>query len=477
MRRFSLGEAVDRKVVVVEVKGTTLAVVRMKPDGSSAKQEQTLPSEAAARAAADKVAAELLGRGFVEHGRASAAPVAKARSTAHTSAASKPAAPTATPGLFDDLEPVEASAPPLARLAPLPASDESPARAKKKPGAKKKKKKGPKDPDALDRRVLAAVAAVVLALVGGVGYMAYDLLLKPASILGVWKGSMVEHEIGRSLTHTSYSLTLDEARRATMAVDDSGPLSGTYVVKGDRLLLSLKDEDGEAVDREFRFKVDSATLGLIDPGSGKLLVDLVRQFKQPAAASRSKAESAKDLADVGDLKFDPEADKALASVELGAKDGAFRLRHPAGWAAETGGRPDNTYSHITLTKDPYRIAAYADVTGSLISGSDSADMSSIPEGSEFAPVHKAHEHFAKTGTDDLGDYQEGKPEVFKDSSLGEGRISVFTASAGLFGGKLKGYHATVLVRDRRISVLAYGPDGDFARMRPTYLAVCRSLSQ
>lgn len=476
MRRFSLGEAVDRKVVVVEVKGTTLAVVRMKPDGSSAKQEQTLPSEAAARAAADKVAAELLGRGYVEHGRSSAAPVAKTRSLAHTSAVTSPAAPPTTPSLFDDLEPVEASASPLARLAPPPASDEGPARAKK-PHAKKKKKKGPRNPDALDRRVLAAVTAVVLALVGGVGYMAYDLLLKPASIFGVWKGSMVEHEIGRSLTHTSYSLTLDEKRRATMAVDDSGPLSGTYVVKGDRLLLSLKDEDGEAVDREFRFKVDSATLGLIDPGSGKLLVDLVRQFNQPAAAPPAKAESAKDLADVGDLKFDPEADKALASVEFGAKDGAFRLRHPAGWTAETGGRPDNTYSHITLTKDPYRIAAFADVTGSLISGSDSADMSSIPEGSEFAPVHKAHEHFAKTGTDDLGDYQEGKPEVFKDSSLGEGRISVFTASAGLFGGKLKGYHATVLVRDRRISVLAYGPDQDFARMRPTYLAVCRSLAQ
>ena len=31
-------------------------------------------------------------------------------------------------------------------------------------------------------------------------------------------------------------------------------------------------------------------------------------------------------------------------------------------------------------------------------------------------------------------------------------------------------------RDRRISVLAYGPAEDFPKLRATYLAVCRSLS-
>ncbi|AMV36954.1 hypothetical protein [Planctomyces sp. SH-PL62] len=481
MRRFSLGSAADRKVVTLDVRGATLSVVRMKPDGATSRQEQELPSEAAARAAGEKVAQELLGRGYVEHGRekpatAHSSPARPRSEAAAANGAHRAAPPDASgpSGLFDDLELVEPTAPPLARLAPAPSSTgDAPRKPKKKAG---KKGKGQKNPDALDRRVLAVFAAVGLAIVGGIGYMAYDLFLKPASIIGVWKGSMVEHEIGRSLTYTAYSLTLDGRRRATMAVDESS-LSGTYSVKGSRLLLKFKDEDGDPVDREYRIKLDRATLALIDPDSGKLLVDLVRQFRQPEAESQAKADVAKDLVDEGARKADPEADKALASVEFGAKDGAFKLRHPPGWTAQTGGRPDNTYSYINLEKDPFKILTYADVTGSLVSGSDSANPGDFEEGSEFAPVHKAHEHFAKTGTGELADYQEGKPEVFKDSALGEGRISVFTASSGLFGEKLKGYHVTQLTRDRRVSVLAYGPESDFAKLRPTYLAVCRSLAQ
>ena len=120
---------------------------------------------------------------------------------------------------------------------------------------------------------------------------------------------------------------------------------------------------------------------------------------------------------------------------------------------------------------------YADITGALVSGADSANPGDVPEGSEFAPVQKAHEHYAKSAGDDLSGYQESKPEVFKDFGFGEGRLSVFTASAGMFGGKLKGYHVTGLTRDRRISLLAYGPEADFAKLRPTFLAVARSLAR
>ncbi|MDG3006299.1 hypothetical protein [Paludisphaera mucosa] len=494
MRRFSLGDAVDRKVVVLEIQGPTLTVVRLKPDGSSSRQEQSLPSEAAARAAAEKVAQELLGRGYVEHG---AAKPARTQPAAAKAAAAKPAARQAAPkrpapapreepdggGLFDDLELVEASSPPLARLAPLPtaapSSEAAPKRKAKKAG-KKKKGPGAANPDALDKRVLGAVAAVGLALVCGLGYMAYDAFLKPPSIVGVWKGSMVEHEIGQSLTHTAYSLALDEMKRATMSIDGGSANSGTYSVKGGRLLLKFKDEDGESFERTYKIKLERASLALIDPDSGKLLVDLIRQFSQPASEAQSgkaKAAAVKDLVDDGDKKVDPEADKALASIEFGAKDGAFKLRHPPGWQAQTGARPDNTYSYILLDKDPAKITVYADTTGSLISGSDSANPGDFPEGSEFAPVQKAHEHYAKTGTEDLSGYQEGKAEVFKDSGLGEGRMSVFTASAGMFGGKLKGYHVTLLLKDRRVSVLAYCHEEDFPKMRPTFLAVCRSLSR
>lgn len=483
MRRFSHGDAAARKVVTIELRGQTLLVVRLKPDGTSTRQEQALPSEAVAKAVADKLAGELLAKGYREHGGKKTAPPPSANgSRPAPPPRPRPAAPPPEPdgpNIFDDLELVESSAPPLARLAPLPqAASEAPA--KKKAGKKKKKKgKGPKNPDALDKRVLAAVAAVGLLIVGGVGYMGYDMFLKPASIVGVWKGSMVEHEIGRSLSHTSYSLTLDASKHASMSIDDHDMGSGVYSVKGNRLTLKLKDEEGEESERDFKFKVDTASLSLIDPDSNKLLVDLVRQFREPdspAAGKAKAAAAAKELVDDGDMKVDADADKALASVEMSAKDGAFRLRHPPGWETQTGGKADNTYSYILLDKGAAKIAVYADVTGSLISGADSANAGDFEEGSPFAPVHKAHEHYAKTGTEELGEYQESEPKVFKDSGFGEGRISVFTASAGMFGGKLKGYHATVMNRDRRISAMAYGPAEDFPKLRATYLAVCRSLS-
>ena len=60
MRRFTLGPATDRKIVVIDVNGTNLTVLRVKPDGMTNRQTQELPSEAAARSAADRLARESL---------------------------------------------------------------------------------------------------------------------------------------------------------------------------------------------------------------------------------------------------------------------------------------------------------------------------------------------------------------------------------------------------------------------------------
>ena len=68
--------------------------------------------------------------------------------------------------------------------------------------------------------------------------------------------------------------------------------------------------------------------------------------------------------------------------------------------------------------------------------------------------------------------------MFKGARIGEGRISEFTASGGtLFKSKLRGYHVTLLTNDRRVSILCQCPDKEFAKFKPTFLAVCRSLSR
>lgn len=481
MRRFTLGSSADRKVVVLEIAGPILSVTQIDRDGVKKRKEQTLASGSAAQTAADKLARELLAHGYAEHAEGNGA---KAKPAAASPKAKPPTPPPPAPKLesegiplavFDDLEPVEEAEAPLARLAHPPDGAQGSASTPKK--KKKKKKKKASNPDGLDKRVLAGIGAVILAVFAGIGFIVYDSFLKPPSILGAWGGSMVEHEVSRKLAHTSYRLTLDEKHNASMSVGGEDPLTGTYSIKGKRLSLALKDEEGFDWVREYDFKLGRATLELIDPDDGKLLVQMIHIRNAPTIAAPGRADESKTLVDAnaGAAAVDPDAEKALATIEFPAKDGAFKLRHPQGWTAKTGGRPDNTYSFVILEKGSSKIQAYADIQGSLMSGSDSA--SEFEEGSEFAPVHKAHELYKRVAAEELSDYVEGRPDVFKGSDLGEGRLSVFTASAGLFGGKLKGYHVTLLTRDRRVSILAYGPEDEFDSLRPTYLAVCRSVGR
>jgi hypothetical protein len=476
MRTFTLGSGTERKTVVIEVDGARMAVIDRRPDGSTRRNEKELKSAGDAQKASEQLARELVARGYVEQAGGArpngkpAAPVPKDRPS--------PAA------LFDDDENAgegEEAAPVLSRLAPRAAAtaaataDEAAPKKKKKSGGKKKRKASAGGGDGLDKRVLAGSAAVGLLLVAGFGYLIYEVAFKPASIVGKWAGSRTEHEISRFVAHTTYGLILDEHGAAARAIEEHAS-GGTYTVKGDRLKLSLKDDEGETFEEEYKFELGSVTLDLYDPKSGKKIVQLIRQSGPAIIAGAGAApKAAAPPKDVAADKVDPAADAKLASVTFSPKDGAFKMRHPAGWEVETGSRPDNTYSWGRFTKGSGKIQVYADVTGSLMSGSDSAH--DVEEGSEFAPVHRAHELYKKTVAEQYSDYQESAPTVFKGAAMGEGRVASFTASAGgLFGGKLRGYRVTLLTNNRRITILCEAPEKEFEALRPTFLAVCRSLS-
>jgi hypothetical protein len=306
--------------------------------------------------------------------------------------------------------------------------------------------------------------------------MVYDIAFKPATIVGVWRGSMLEHEVSRYITHTEYGLILDEQKRASMTVEKATSL-GTYSVKGDRLKLTFKDEDGETSEQQYKIVLRRATLELHDPETNKLVVELIRQSREKPVVGGTAAptEAPKDLALGDPSKVDKSADDRLASVQFSPKDGAFRLRHPQGWEVETSSRPDNTYSSAIFTHDSAKIEVYADVAGSLMTGSPA---NQYEEGSELAPVHRAHELYKRTAEEAFNGYKESKPVLFKGSSMGEGRISEFTASEGMiFSSKLRGYHVTLLTNDRRVSILCHCPESEFAKLKPTFLAVCRSFAR
>jgi hypothetical protein len=481
MRRFSLGSATDRKIVVIELDGTRMSVIQMLPDGSSKRTAKDLCSAAEAQAASERMARELIARGFVER----------------VDGGSKSARP-AKPGVPDPKPAVKASPPdnldgsylfadeeaPVATVAPVLSRQSAPAAAKaaaeadpklKKKGGKKKKKTG--DSSALDKRVLAAVGAFGALLIGLFAYMIYDGFLKPSTIVGTWRGSMTEFETGHAIIHTSYDLILDEHKRASMTLQEKYTSVGTYSRKGNRLKLSFKDEEGATTETQYKIALGRSTLDLLDPETGKLVVQLIRFREPPNVGGKPQPPPAPTgLAGTDTEPVDKAADERIAAVEFAAKDNAFKLRHPEGWESDTGSRPDNTYSWATVSHDSAKIRIIADIKGSLMSGSDASREHE--EESEMAPVHVAHELYKKVAAEDYGDFNESKPAVFKGSQLGEGRISVFSAAAeGLFGSKLRGYHVTLLTKDRRVTVLCHCPEKEFATLKPTFLAVCRSLSR
>ncbi|MFO0889755.1 MAG: hypothetical protein U0790_11520 [Isosphaeraceae bacterium] len=484
MRRFSMGSAAARKVVVLDLQGTSLTVVKVKPDGTRDRSVKTLPSEADARKACQQLARELLARGYVEHGTAESATARKAQPAvkARPAPSSRPIEPLV--GDEDDGNPYalveEALAEPeapLPRLQPIVSEEPAPQKAQ---APRKKKKKGQKNGrgDGLDRRVLYGVAGAGLLLLGGLCFIIYDSFLKPPTIVGTWKGSNTEYEVGGPIIHTEYELTLDEKRRAAMSFQGESEGIGSYSVKGDRLFLKLKDDEGNESDREYRFLLGRVTLDLKDPGSDRLLVQLIR-FREPPVVGQPKAKAPAAPTDVAPPDLDKPgetAEIALASEPFSPKDGAFKLRPPPGWQSDTGSRPDNTYSWAKFTKDSATIQVYADIAGSLMSGAEV--VREHEEGSESAPVHVAHELYKRTAAEEFSDFVDGQPAVFKGSGLGEGRISIFTASTGgLFGSKIRGYHTTLLSRDRRVTILCSCPEKEFPGLKPTFLAVCRSFSR
>ncbi len=464
---YAHGSGSGRKAVKIEVHGSQVTVIEKAPDGSTKRGQRDWQDEARARRAAEKMGRELVARGFVEQvpPPKSATPVAK------------PPEPTGIDVgalLEDDEEPVDSLLPRITAPVATPHVEPKSTKKKKKTGKKKRKKAGASG-DNMEKKATVAIFGMGVVLALFVTWFVYDGFFKPPSIVGGWKGSKLEYEVSRSLSKSEFALVLDASKRASV-VQDGYAASGTYKFQKNRLDLALKDEDGNSFDLHYKVVLGRSTMDLYDLQSGEKTVQLIRQSHKASSQAPAPAAPAAPELTEAPAAGDAAADGRLASVDFSPKDQAFRLRHPTGWKPETGSRPDNTYSWARFTQGSAKIQVFADVAGSLMSGSDSARQ--VPEGSELAPVHGAHQMALKTAKEEFSDYSESKPVLFKGSALGEGRIATFQASAGgLFGGKLRGYRVTLLTRNRRVTILCSCPEAEFSQLEPTFLAVCRSVSR
>ena len=291
MRRFTQGSATDGKIVVIDLDldGTRMTVVQKMADGTKKRSVKELSSEAEAHSASEQLARQLISRGFIERAGREPNPAGNGARVSKSAAAAKEREKVSANPAFDDLE--APAAQPLPRLARLdgtqPSSDDAPKKKKKK-GGKKKKKSG-QGGDSLDKRVLAGVGAVGLAIVCGLGYVIYDGFIKPPVLFANWQGGMVDHEISKHLTITQYVLILNDKNRAELTIVEHNPWIGvgTYTLKGDRLKLTLTDGLDETTEREYKIALARSTLELYDPANGKLLVQLLRQRTPPVVRAKA----------------------------------------------------------------------------------------------------------------------------------------------------------------------------------------------
>jgi hypothetical protein len=309
MRRFTLGSGNDLKIVVIEVNGARMSVVRTMPDASKTRSQKDFASEAEARSASDHLARELMSRGYAESVARRPVPADAAGAALKSGAKGREHDRVGPNRVFEDVEA------PAAIETPLPprrgseqglrSADQDAPPKKKKAGSKKKKKKAQRA-DALDKRVLAGVGVVGVALLGVVAFLVYDFFIKPPTIVGVWRGGMVEHEISRSLKLTQYDLVLDDKRRAALGIERAGlestTLVGTYAVIGNRLKLTGSDDDGDPSVREYKFVLGRSTLELFDPGSGTLLVQLIRFRETPVVRAQAPPKSKRAEPTPGDAE-------------------------------------------------------------------------------------------------------------------------------------------------------------------------------
>ena len=158
-----------------------------------------------------------------------------------------------------------------------------------------------------------------------------------------------------------------------------------------------------------------------------------------------------------------------------AKDGLFAVEYPEGWKADGGGKQGIQWAEfkkgsciITIDSN-ISGSAFAELAGAATAGLGGDGAPIDPKLAEkLAPAAAAHRWIADDTQrfEKFKNYKEEEPTVI-NPPVGEGRKSLFTASAGM-GQKVKGYRITIPKNDRAIIVFAYGAEKDWSKVQGAY---------
>lgn len=170
------------------------------------------------------------------------------------------------------------------------------------------------------------------------------------------------------------------------------------------------------------------------------------------------------------------APTSYAAFNLKGEPQSIALEYPEGWAADGGGKANHWGR---FTQGDAVISFQTDIAGSLMADVSGGGMPFVDDDGNVhqpePPIVKLHASGQDKVAEEYSGYlEEEEPDVFRNA-LGEGRKSEFVADGGIGGGKIHGYRATFLSRDRRFVVICTCPHSDWKTLRPAFDRVLDSF--
>jgi hypothetical protein len=163
-------------------------------------------------------------------------------------------------------------------------------------------------------------------------------------------------------------------------------------------------------------------------------------------------------------------------VRFAPKNLALSATVPQDWKQTYAGGQMGIPISARFESGSISISIRESIGGGALGQAAIAMQGAAPGVPKEAPVVGIHEYHRAHFEEDYRNYQEQFARPIKTRGYGEGRISDFTASEGMFGSQISGCRATVMNSIHQFTITCKCPPGQFKDVKPVFEKIINSLS-
>jgi hypothetical protein len=163
-------------------------------------------------------------------------------------------------------------------------------------------------------------------------------------------------------------------------------------------------------------------------------------------------------------------------VSFAPKGFQLSAKVPEGWTQTCAGGEAGLPISARFSSGSISVNVRESIGGGALGQAAIAMQGAAPGVPKEAPVVGIHAYHRRHFEDDYKNYNEEFGRPIQTRGYGEGRISDFTASEGLFGSQIKGCRATVMNSIHQFTVTCKCPAGQFKDIKPVFEKIVASLS-